>query len=83
LDYLKFFTPNNDGSNDKWYIPYLVFIPDAEVFIYDRYGKLITGFTGSGSWDGTFKGKPLPATDYWFVIQLEGRTIKGHFSMLR
>ena len=83
LDYPKFFTPNNDNINDRWYIPYLVFVPNADVFIYDRYGKLITGFSGSGSWDGTFKGRPLPATDYWFVIQLENRTIKGHFSMIR
>lgn len=83
LDYPKFFTPNNDGISDSWHIPYLAFIPDAYVTIFDRYGKIITSFTGSGSWDGTFKNYPLPATDYWFVIEINGRIIRGHFSMIR
>lgn len=85
LDYPKFFTPNNDGINDVWRIPYLGLLPKSEVLIFDRYGKLITGFKGTDlGWDGTYNGKALPATDYWFTIQLEtNRTIKGHFSILR
>lgn len=83
LDYPLFFTPNNDGKHDIWRIPYLSFVPEAEVSIFDRYGKLITGFGSSGSWDGTYNGKPLPATDYWFLIKLKDRIIKGHFSLLR
>ncbi|WP_164879170.1 T9SS type B sorting domain-containing protein [Flavobacterium cerinum] len=85
LDYQKFFTPNNDNINDVWRIPYLSLLPKSEVLIFDRYGKLLTGFKGTGpGWDGTYNGRPLPATDYWFVIHLEtGRTIKGHFSLLR
>ncbi|PZR11664.1 MAG: hypothetical protein DI539_20520 [Flavobacterium psychrophilum] len=83
LDYPKFFTPNNDGTNDTWRIEYLNFIPEAEVIIFDRYGKVITGFNGSGSWDGTLNSKTLPATDYWFVINLKDRTIRGHFSLIR
>lgn len=83
LDYPKFFTPNSDGVNDSWKIPYLTFVPEAEVIVFDRYGKIITGFKSSGSWDGTFNGKKLPATDYWFIISIQNRTIKGHFSLLR
>ncbi|MHA3789448.1 choice-of-anchor L domain-containing protein [Flavobacterium hauense] len=83
LDYPRFFTPNNDGTNDVWRIPFLSFIPDAEVIIFDRYGKVITGFKGSGSWDGTFNSKTLPATDYWFVIYLNDKTVRGHFSLIR
>jgi len=83
LDCPLFFTPNNDGKHDVWRIPYLSFIPEAEVSIFDRYGKLITGFGSSGSWDGTYNDKPLPATDYWFLIKLKDRIIKGHFSLLR
>ena len=85
MDYPKFFTPNQDGMNDIWRIPFLQFQPRAKVAIFDRYGKLLHFFTGNQpGWDGTFNGKNLFATDYWFVITLEnGREIKGHFSLLR
>jgi gliding motility-associated-like protein len=84
LNYPKFFTPNGDNRNDEWRIPFMNLMPGASVTIYDRYGKVITGFKGSGSWDGTFNDTKLPATDYWFVLQLDkGRIIKGHFSMIR
>ncbi|WP_165764618.1 choice-of-anchor L domain-containing protein [Flavobacterium cyanobacteriorum] len=85
LDYPRFFTPNGDGVNDYWRIPFLQTRPDAEVTVFDRFGKLIQRFgSSSRGWDGTYNGTPLPSTDYWFVLKLgNGRTIKGHFSMLR
>lgn len=84
LNYPRFFTPNGDNQNEIWRIPYLNLQPHANVTIFDRYGKIIKGFTGSGSWDGTFNESKLPSTDYWFVLQLDtGRIIKGHFSMVR
>ncbi|WP_162926999.1 T9SS type B sorting domain-containing protein [Flavobacterium psychrotrophum] len=85
LDYPKFFTPNGDGKNETWRIPYLSSRPGANVIIYDRFGKLITSFYGNApGWDGTLNGYRLPATDYWFVINLEnGRVIRGHFALIR
>lgn len=85
LDYPKFFTPNGDGHNETWRIPYLNLQPRAMVTIYDRYGKIITAFKGGfPGWDGTFNNYKLPATDYWFVLQLDNdRIIKGHFAMVR
>jgi len=85
LDYPKFFTPNGDGINDYWKIPMLAIkYPKAEIQIFDRYGKLLTGFSAqSRGWDGTFKSEKLPATDYWFVVKLSKKTTKGHFSLLR
>lgn len=85
LDYPKFFTPNGDGVNDYWRIPFLsVQHPTAYVNVYDRYGKLITQFRAQETgWDGRFNAEKLPATDYWFVITLPQRVIKGHFSLLR
>ncbi|MCJ7756934.1 MAG: T9SS type B sorting domain-containing protein [Gillisia sp.] len=36
------------------------------------------------SWDGTFNGKDLPGSDYWYEINIEGyKRIKGHFSLIR
>lgn len=85
MDYPKFFTPNGDGINEIWNIPYLSKQPKAIVSIFDRYGKLLYQFTGNNSgWNGQFEGKKLPATDYWFRISLQnGREVKGHFSLLR
>lgn len=85
LNYPKFFSPNGDNKNETWRIPYLNLQPQAVVTIFDRYGKVITGFKGgSPGWDGTLNNKKLPSTDYWFVLQLDsGRIIKGHFALLR
>jgi len=83
----KFFTPNGDGFNDKWKIEGIsqYFSPSTVTFVYDRYGKFIHKiFALDDGWDGTLNGTPLPATDYWYVINLEdGRTVKGHFSLKR
>lgn len=87
LDYPKYFTPNGDGTNDYWNVPYLSKRPTVGINIYDRYGKYIYSFHGgtyTKGWDGTRNGHPLPATDYWFTITLEnGRVVRGHFSLIR
>jgi gliding motility-associated-like protein len=85
LNYPRFFSPNGDGINDTWGIEYSWFEPNMMVFVYDRYGKLITSFRGQSiGWDGTLNGQNLPSTDYWFVVnRQDGRVFKGHFSMIR
>ncbi|MFL9844317.1 choice-of-anchor L domain-containing protein [Flavobacterium rhizosphaerae] len=85
LNYPKFFTPNGDNSHETWRIPFMEKRPDIRVLIFDRYGKLITGFGGNSTgWDGTFNGHTLPADDYWFTIQLEdNKIIRGHFALIR
>ncbi|MBF6609170.1 MAG: choice-of-anchor L domain-containing protein [Flavobacterium sp.] len=85
LDTPAYFTPNGDGRNDVWFIPYLQLLPESRVTIYDRFGKLLYGFGGDGNgWNGKLNGQELPATDYWFVAELsDGRTIKGHFALKR
>ena len=85
LNYPKFFTPNGDGSHDKWFIKYSAKEPNLRVAVLDRYGKLITNFgSTSDGWDGTLNGIQLPSTDYWFVVTREdGRELKGHFAMVR
>lgn len=82
----KFFTPNNDLQNDSWAIKGLINYPEAEVTIFDRYGKLITKLsTTNPSWDGTFNKNLLPASDYWYVLKIDNTKslIKGHFSLKR
>jgi gliding motility-associated-like protein len=85
LDYPKYFTPNADGNHDFWQITGIGKFPDAEVFIFNRFGQLIyTVLPGERGWDGTNNGNILPATDYWFTTDLKnGKTFKGHFSLIR
>ena len=86
LSYPEYFTPNGDGFNDTWAVKGISDYPAARTSIYDRFGKLITVLQYSNfSWDGTYNSKPLPATDYWFVVKLiDGLPeTKGHFSLKR
>jgi len=86
LTYPRFFTPNKDGINETWRIKFSSLSePDLMVYIYDRYGKMITGFgADSTGWDGTFNGYDLPSTDYWFVVRRQnGKEYRGHFAMIR
>ncbi|WP_367772046.1 T9SS type B sorting domain-containing protein [Flavobacterium sp. WC2421] len=82
----KFFTPNNDTFNDFWEVKGLENYPEATVTLFDRYGKLITILNPSNTtWDGTFNGADLPASDYWYVLKLDSESpeIRGHFSLKR
>ncbi|WP_395046157.1 T9SS type B sorting domain-containing protein [Flavobacterium sp.] len=85
LMYPKFFTPNGDGFNDKWKIKFNKNESNLKIKIFDRFGKLLKEFiSNSDGWDGTFNGKELPSTDYWFVfIRENGKEYKGHFSLKR
>lgn len=85
LTYPKFFTPNGDSHNDYWRIRFSEVEPHLMTYVFDRYGKLITGFLpNSPGWDGTYNGEPLPSTDYWFlVIREDGKEFRGHFAMKR
>lgn len=85
LDYPRFFTPNNDGINDYWNIDFEEMGKIGQIYILDRYGKLITEINSNGvGWDGTFLGRPLPSSDYWFVLNFnDGQTFKSHFTLKR
>ena len=85
MEYPKFFTPNNDGNNDRWQIKYAHKQPDMMIVIYDRYGKIIDVFYGKDTgWNGTYNGNIMPSDDYWFVIKRKDKAdVKGHFSLIR
>jgi gliding motility-associated-like protein len=82
---MRFFTPNADGYNDTWNLLGGTTQPGAEIYIFDRFGKLLAKIDPMGTgWDGKYNGLPLPSTDYWFSIELSDGTIqKGHFSLVR
>jgi gliding motility-associated-like protein len=63
------FSPNNDGINDSWNIPFLELYPDAVISVFNRYGQVVFYSKGTYQpWIGTFKGKPLPVGTYYYTI---------------
>lgn len=88
VNYPKYFTPNDDNFNDTWNVIGLEKQLQANIYIYDQYGKLLKQMpTNSIGWDGKLNGELLPATDYWFTISyLEDgvdKLFKSHFSLKR
>ncbi len=80
------FSPNNDRLNDTWRIEAMVAVPNAKLTVYNRYGTIIFETTGNNrEWDGSYKGKALPAGSYVYMIDLKnGRPIKkGTVMILR
>lgn len=80
-----FFTPNNDGRNDQWGVIGDADTPEMDIYIFDRYGKLLQQLNNDNQWDGTYAGRPMPATDYWFVAEFKdgSATFRRHFTLKR
>lgn len=80
------FTPNGDGVNDNWELDGLVAYPQAEVQVFNRYGQQVYYSRGySVPWDGTYKGSPLPAGTYYYIINLGNnvcRILSGYVAIL-
>lgn len=86
IGFPDFFTPNNDGFNDYWNILGLKESesPDLQIFIFDRYGKLLKSFNPyqTDGWDGTYNGAMLTPDDYWYYLKLSnGKEYQGHFTL--
>jgi gliding motility-associated-like protein len=83
------FTPNGDGINDRWLITNGNCLANAQVQIFNRYGaKVYEDKNYRNTWDGTYKGSPLPDGTYYYVItfrlinnKVENRT--GNVTILR
>ncbi len=65
-------TPNNDGYNDTWIIKNITLYPDAEILVFNRWGKLVfrTKNIADNPWDGRSDGKPVPADSYHYILYL-------------
>ena len=86
LVFPAFFTPNNDTHNDFWEVTGMENYPEAQVTIFDQYGKLLAQLSGPKMrWDGTYNRVPLPSSDYWYVLKIDDTKpiFRGHFSLKR
>ena len=71
------FTPGGDGENDTWEIIGLdEKYPSNFVIIYNRWGNEIyrskEGQYSLAPWDGTYKGKEMPVSSYYYMIFSNG-----------
>lgn len=65
------FSPNADGRNDVFMVYGGKSVDQvASIKVFDRWGALLYDGDGSKSWDGTFKGKKMPAGVYTYLIEM-------------
>jgi gliding motility-associated-like protein len=61
------FSPNGDGINDTWEIQNIDDWPNAQIFVYSRWGNKVFQTTNySNDWGGD----DLPSATYYYVIEL-------------
>jgi gliding motility-associated-like protein len=80
------FTPNGDGKNDRWEIPFLDPAFDATVSVFNRYGQLVYRAVAQVvSWDGRLNGVPQGSGSYVYYITFKGSKLelKGTFVLIR
>ena len=80
-------TPNNDGFNDEWIIKNIDLYPNAEIRIYNRWGKLVfsTKNPSDNPWDGRMDGKLVPTDSYHYILYLNDGSVprSGVISVIR
>lgn len=80
------FSPNGDGQNDTWAPVNIDRYPNAELYVYDRWGALVyAGRSGEAPFDGTLRGEPLPNGLYTYRIRLNIQQLesRGTLRLLR
>ncbi len=85
------FSPNRDGTNDLFRIPQREDIQSIEMYVYDRWGKMIyhqAPESRAEGWDGDFQGQAMPMGTYVYKASIEyknGRVeqLSGNIMLLR
>ncbi|MBP8959116.1 MAG: gliding motility-associated C-terminal domain-containing protein [Bacteroidales bacterium] len=87
LEIPEVITPNGDGKNDTWIIRNIEMYPNAEVLVYNRWGKLIfkSKNPAANPWDGRYKGKLVPVDSYHYILYLNdgSNPRKGVITVIR
>jgi len=72
LEFADVITPNNDGILDTWQIKNAELFPNAEIQVFNRWGKRVFNSknVAGNPWDGTSDGKLLPTDSYHYILYL-------------
>ncbi|MCB0560166.1 MAG: gliding motility-associated C-terminal domain-containing protein [Lewinellaceae bacterium] len=80
-------SPNGDGKNDVLEFPGLEKFPQNELTIFNRWGTVVFQKRGyqkdSVRWDGTYKGKELPVSVYYYSLSIGEAQLKQTLSLIR
>ncbi len=79
-------TPNEDGYNDMWIIPWLDRYQENAVVIVNRWGdEVFKARPYQNDFNGTYNGKELPAGVYYFILNLgeDFQTFSGPLTIIR
>ncbi len=82
------FTPNGDGRNDRWTIPFLDPAFEAEVTVFNRWSQVVYHASQGQpvSWDGKLKGIDQGTGTYIYLVVFKNAkfpTMKGTLTLLR
>ncbi len=71
---VNLFTPNADGTNERFFIRNIDEYPDCKVSVFNRYGNLVfSAKPYNNDWTGTMNNSPLPEGTYYYIIDCDGR----------
>jgi gliding motility-associated-like protein len=81
------FSPNGDGLNDT-FRPVVAGVAEMTFQVYNRWGETVFSGKNQETWDGTFKGKPVPEGIYVYSVQVlnmlgERQSFSGSLTLLR
>ncbi len=80
------FSPNSDGINDVWNIPFLNSYIGCTMDIFDRYGRKIFSSAGYNQpWNATFNGRELPVGVYYYRLDIKNgkAPVSGSITVVR
>lgn len=70
---VNLFTPNGDGTNERFYVGNIEEYPDCRVSVFNRYGNQVFSAKPYGNdWRGEMNNTPLPEGAYYYVIECDG-----------
>lgn len=62
------FSPNGDGRNDEWFVPFGEERGVEHIEIFNRWGQLLLSGDATLRWDGLVGGTPQPMDTYMYRI---------------
>lgn len=80
-----YFNPD-DPDDHKWDVIGIDKYTNYRISIFDRFGKKLISYENEfDGWNGIYKGKKMPSTDYWYSIEVDEADIsmRGHFTLIR
>ncbi len=84
---INMITPNGDGKNDVLEFDAINKYPNNSLRVFNRWGDQVYQKVSYGSdserFDGTYKGKPLPAGNYYYVLSFKEYELKQTLTIIR